>query len=557
MTKSLGTTVLSATDGRHQHALKLFEEGNYAEAARVLDGVLRIAESSEFWNDWATAQLMCNQVIESEYGYRRALEIDPSNVSAAGNLGVLLSSTARVPEALLLLERAVSASTGRERDALLGVINTCHKKLSTQGRKNSGIACRAKDCQSERAAAKQQSPHDVSAGREGETKVAGGSAVSSQASSSHAGVCFRGHIYGGSGYAEEAWPVALGISESQIPMQLVPVGPTTDAKRLLPDNPRRTLETLQHQRIDLSQGIFLQFAVADAWDMETFGRWCVARAMFETDRLPDGVAERCNAMDEVWVASRFNLETYVRAGVKESKLRYVPPGVDTHLFCQGVVPLQIPRKRGFNFLSVFDWHQRKGYDVLLRAYLQEFKPDEDVSLVLKVSQFNSSLTDLQGEITYFVERSLGLRLEDAPPIILVNGFIPQQDIPRLYATADCFVLPTRGEGYGRPFLEALSCQVPVIATGWSGQSDFLTQVNSYPIGYKLVPVPEDVDVEVFAGHRWAEPDLDHLRHLMRHVFSHQEEARSRAARGRGDMVRQYDWNVVIPQWVSELRRLHG
>ncbi len=519
---------------QHQQALKFFQESRYKEAVQVLDQVLKSLETSEIWNDWATAQLMCNRLVESEQGYRRALWIDPRNTSAAGNLGVLLARTGRLTEALPFLKGAAGRSSGRERDALLRLVRTCRGEESGQNQATTTLM-----------------PGHLTAQRD----AGSATVVSSHAHCAQAGIYFKGFVYGGSGYAEEAWVEALGVSECGIPVQLAPLGPATDTSNLLPIESRHKLEALQRRAVDLSQSIFLQYSMASAWDMEIYGRWCVVRTMFETDRLPDGVRERCNRMDEVWVPTRFNLETYARAGVEEKKLRLVPPGVDTQLFRPGAMPLQIPRKRGFNFISIFDWQLRKGYDILLLAYLREFKPDEDVALILKVSQLHDAFTDLQGHITWFVEREAGLRLENAPPIILINGYIPQREMPRLYATGDCFVLPTRGEGYGRPFMEALSCQIPVIATGWSGQADFLSHENSYLIDYSVAPVPEDVDVEIFAGHRWAEPDVDHLRQLMRQIFSHREEARQRAEQGRACMVQQYDWKVIIPRWVAESRRL--
>ncbi|MEJ2007788.1 MAG: glycosyltransferase [Acidobacteriota bacterium] len=559
-------TTVSGCQDRHCQAVKLFQEGNYKEAARILDGVLKDQATSEIWNDWATAKWMCGQVFQSERGYRCALSMDPANARAAGNLGVLLASTGRIPEALPLLEQAAAESSGKERDELFRLIQTFRGRISSRDRANGNLGSgnedrRTKEILSGSEAAFQPCQAicavDFSAGPANQGRAAFSMASPFHASAGRAGVYFKGHFYGGSGYAEEAWAEALGVSEREIPVQLVPVGDKSDTKGLLPEESRCKLEKLQRQTVDLSESVLLQFAVARAWDMETYGRWCVVRTMFETDRLPDGVSERCSAMDEIWVPSRFNLETYARAGVEESKLRLVPPGVDTHLFSPGVAPLQIPRKRGFNFLSILDWQQRKGYDALLHAYLREFKADEDVALVLKVTRHHGIVNDLQAEIAYFVEREAGVRLEKAPPIILINGFVSQSEMPRLYASADCFVLPTRGEGYGRPFLEALSCQVPVIATGWGGQTDFLSRENSYLLDYRLTPVPDDVDIEVFAGHRWADPDVDHLRRLMRHVFSHKEEAFRRAERGRAEMVRQYDWSTIIPCWVAEFRRLLG
>jgi hypothetical protein len=72
-----------------------------------------------------------------------------------------------------------------------------------------------------------------------------------------------------------------------------------------------------------------------------------------------------------------------------------------------------------------------------------------------------------------------------------------------------------------------------------------------------VPVPWNNDVELSAGHRWAEPSIEHLRHLMRHVVRAPRGcAKQKAARGRAEMVAKWDWEHVIRErWVPEFDRL--
>ncbi len=370
------------------------------------------------------------------------------------------------------------------------------------------------------------------------------------------GVLYQGFIFDGSGYSEETWVEALGLDAAGIHLQLQTLRIARDSKKLLPRDARRRLEELKRQRVDLSRGVFYVCAPPDLYDLSLSGIYRIARTMFETDRIPDGWAELCQTMDEIWVPCQFNVETFSGAGVDLKRLRVVHPGVDTQLFHPGVVPLAIPKTRGFNFVSVFDWHQRKGYDVLLRAYLNEFRADEDVALILKVYQINDPVSDLEAKLTHFIERRIGMRLEDAPPIILLNGYLPQSRMPQLYAAAQAFVLPSRGEGYGRPYMEAMACGLPVIATRWSGQMEFLNDHNGFPVEIEgLVEAPADVDMEYFVEHRWAQPSVDDLRRKMRHVMNDREDAQKRARCGRETMVRDFDWDVVIPQWVSEFRRL--
>ncbi|HXJ92347.1 MAG TPA: glycosyltransferase [Terriglobia bacterium] len=384
----------------------------------------------------------------------------------------------------------------------------------------------------------------------------GDEALASEVSSDlPAGVVFQALVYGGTGYAEAGWVEVLGLARSGIPVQLVPLGDKEDYRRLLPASARNALDALKLAKVDPARSVFYQGAMAYLWDLNTYGRCRVGHTMFETDRLPDGWARWCNAMDEVWVPSEFNRETFAAAGVDPHRLRVLPLGVDASLFRPGSKPFQWQQARGFKFLSMFDLQDRKGMDLLLKAYLAEFKANEDVCLILKITQHTDRMADPTALLTYFVEKEAGLSLEKTPPIILVQGFVPRAELPRLYASADAFVLPSRGEGFGLPYIEALACGLPVIATRWSSHLDFLHDGNSYLIDIEgLVPASWQ-DVEYFAGHRWAQPRVEHLRQLMRTVYSNREEARRRAEIGRQEILERWDWSVVVKRWVAEFRRL--
>jgi glycosyltransferase involved in cell wall biosynthesis len=371
------------------------------------------------------------------------------------------------------------------------------------------------------------------------------------------GVLVRGAVYGGSGYADETLAVVLGLAQRGIPLELQPMYMHSDVMNLLAPAVREHLEVLKMQRVDPATSVLFQCLTAHDFSRDLFARYRVGRTTFETDRLPIGWLEACLTMDEIWVPSHFNRRVFAAQGIPETKLRVLPEGVHTEIFRPDVEPLDIPHRRGFNFLSIFEWTQRKGPELLLRAYLTEFKADEDVALILKTYARPDPRTEILPRLVNFVEREVGIRLEDAPPIILLPGFMKNEDIPRLYRAADAFVLPSRGEGWGRPYMEALATECPVIASRWSGQMDFLHDKNSYLVDCKVVPTPPDIDVELYAGHCWAEPNLEQLRHLMRHVFTHREEAKRLAVRGRREMVEIWDWDVLIEQWMTEFMRLLG
>jgi glycosyltransferase involved in cell wall biosynthesis len=282
--------------------------------------------------------------------------------------------------------------------------------------------------------------------------------------------------------------------------------------------------------------------------------------MFETDRLPEGWAAACNRMDAIWVPSEFNRETFARAGVAVEKLRVVPGVLDLAAYDPGCAPLRIEGAHGFTFLSVFDWTLRKGWDVLLRAYVEEFRQEEAVTLVIKAT---SSLGYASGQlvetIADYLTGSLARDLNRIPRIVFLDALVPDAQMPHLYRAADCYVMPTRGEGWGRPFMEAMAMARPVIGTHWSGQTAFLDAENSLPLDYEVVEVPERAwrETPTYRGHHWAEPSVAHLRQLLRRVFEDRSLAREIGARARASLEARFSYARIARILAEEIERLRA
>jgi len=79
---------------------------------------------------------------------------------------------------------------------------------------------------------------------------------------------------------------------------------------------------------------------------------------------------------------------------------------------------------------------------------------------------------------------------------------------------------------------------PVIATGWSGNTDFMNVSNSFPVSYRLVELDRNVGPYP-AGDVWAEPSIEHAAELMRFVVDHSAEAKARGDEARRAIHRDY------------------
>ncbi|MBI5178718.1 MAG: glycosyltransferase family 4 protein [Nitrospinae bacterium] len=240
------------------------------------------------------------------------------------------------------------------------------------------------------------------------------------------------------------------------------------------------------------------------------GKIHIARVMLESDSLPRLWADVLNAMDEVWVASSFNQKTFARGGVDAKKIFVVPDMVDARF---SPVPAK-RRGKKFRFLSVFlDLSLRKGWDAMLYAFATRFSKNKNVEWVVQCAP--ESAKRLQAFIRHLKRQGMDCGN------ITVRGKTPSiEELAWLYRSANCYVLPTRGEGFGRPYLEAAACGVPVIATGWSGQLDFLNRKNSRLLKYRLVdiPAPAALDCYFLAGQKWAEPSGSDLENALREML---------------------------------------
>ncbi len=272
------------------------------------------------------------------------------------------------------------------------------------------------------------------------------------------------------------------------------------------------------------------------------GRYRIGYTMLEVDGIPSDWVDLCNSMDEVWVPSSFNAATFLGCGVQRP-IYVMPLGVNPDYF-NPLIRSYRPTER-FTFLSVFEWGERKAPEILLRAYDRAFSKHDDVLLILKVSNRDPSV-DVSAAIG-----ALNLRADGAPIALLYNHDLPAHQLGSLYRSADCFVLPTRGEGWGLPILEAMACGLPVIATKWSAHTEFVSEDTAYPIEVRRL-VAAEAKCPYYDGWRWAEPDEGHLVHLLRHVYEHREEAALKGKRASAEALSRWTWRHAAERIKSRL-----
>jgi len=287
----------------------------------------------------------------------------------------------------------------------------------------------------------------------------------------------------------------------------------------------------------------------------------VVRTMYETDSLPARWVQQLNTVDEIWVPTSFNEETFRTAGVT-TEISVVPGGVDLSWFRPDLPPLTLPIRASTTFLSVFEWSYRKAPDVLLRAWAEAFAPTDDVALVLRCfprSHFGD--TNATRHIEDLVDAELatiGRRRSDVAPIAVIGQHLSPDELRRLLCSADVYVSPTRGEGWGRPLVEAQACGKLVIATNWSGPAEVLDPSAALLIDIDgLEMVDGQMDIAHYRGQHWASPSAAHLVELMRWAAEHPDERVVMGGRGREDMERRWSWSAAAAVAQGRIAMLTG
>ena len=232
------------------------------------------------------------------------------------------------------------------------------------------------------------------------------------------------------------------------------------------------------------------------------------------------------------VRSQFNARTFRASGVTRP-IHVIPLGIDPGYFNPAI---RAPRmSEDFTFLSVFEWGERKAPEVLLRAFNSEFRASDRAVLVCKILNIDPGV-DVFDQIRRLELDPSGGRIHCS-----LNDVLPTYQLGMLYRSADCFVLTTRGEGWGMPILEAMACGLPVIATDWSAQCDFMNESNAYPLGVDRL-IPAVAKCPYYNGFRWADPSSADLRRLMRYVYQNPEAARAKGTHASQDVLSRWTWD---------------
>ena len=273
-------------------------------------------------------------------------------------------------------------------------------------------------------------------------------------------------------------------------------------------------------------------------------RHAIGLWFWEVERFPDRFHGAFELVDEVWAASRHianALRPVSPVPVYEVMLPVVPPEP-----ADGIGRAELGLPDGTLFLFAWDYRSvmaRKNPLGTLAAFTAAFPEPGAASLVLKCINSDAAPDHHRALLRAAAER---------PDVHVVDRYLSARERDALLHACDAYVSLHRAEGLGLVLAEAMALGKPVVATGYSGNADFMTADNSYPVPYKLVPIGPGADPYPAAA-RWAEPDIEAAARALREIQGRPDVARERGRRAASDIRNLRSPSIAGARMAQRLR----
>jgi len=257
-----------------------------------------------------------------------------------------------------------------------------------------------------------------------------------------------------------------------------------------------------------------------------YGSYNIGYWAWELETLPREWVSAIKFMHAIFVPSRF-CQAAIQRYTEKPVIVVAPPFSP----CSGSIGVK--RRHGlFRVVNVFRFgssFERKNPIALVKAFRLAFGADTQTQLVLKTSdgaRFPSEISRLR--------KAIG----DMDNVVVIDEVWPEDRLAEIIQSADVYASLHRSEGYGFPLAEAMVAGVPVLATNWSGNTDFCLPEHSFPVDFTLVPVRDGHgDYDQVSDARWAEPSVDHAAEQLQRIRNDIGGAHQRAQSGRQFLAR--------------------
>ena len=255
-------------------------------------------------------------------------------------------------------------------------------------------------------------------------------------------VHWYGHFTSYGGFSRQNRAFVFGLSNRGVRVKI-------DMQPLAIDVNSATMKELEFlAKLDVNPKAPKIYSATIPLDMNHNGKKIIY-TMMESESLHKNYVDKVNLFDEVWVPTHFAQKQFKKYGVHR-QTHVMPLGVDTERYfpTEKVNPASLGFDLNkFVFLSVFKWGYRKGFDILLKAYFDEFSSKDDVSLLLITRcETDNNPERIPSDISN-LRTGIDKSDDELPHLVVHTKNVQEKNLPKIYSMSDAFVLPSRGEGF--------------------------------------------------------------------------------------------------------------
>lgn len=304
-------------------------------------------------------------------------------------------------------------------------------------------------------------------------------------------------------------------------------------------------------------------------NVENFVGYCV----LEGNKIPQTWVQNMNYphVDLVMTPSEYCKQVFKNCGVTK-KIEVIPHGYDPELYkpVENNIPMLLELQDKFTFFGSgaiygLQKEDRKGLDILIEAFKDTFKDNEDVALALKVSTLYAKNSYAQQGKTFVLKDYLeSIGMDTSINVMWIEESMKPEQMVRLYNQVNVCVSPSRGEGFGLMPFEALACGVPIIVTGGGGFLQYANEKNA-----RLIKCKEDFPAEMRYPYfdepafnyaksllqgtapqetdylsNWFSLDVENLKEHMKWAYENYDEFKGMAMDYQPTMKEQHTWDAV-------------
>ena len=373
-------------------------------------------------------------------------------------------------------------------------------------------------------------------------------------------VLLRGPLLSRSGYGVHARQVLRYLLQNpniEVKTQITPWGITPWCVNHEADNGligEALSRSIDSPRSDFD--VSVQVQLPNEWDASLAKKNVGVTAAVETDfSNPSWASVHCSKMDLVIVPSQHAKDSLLSKSFTRTPIEVVPETFFDEILSEPKGDLDLDNvKTNFNFLTVgvltglSPETDRKNTLFLIKWFLEEFKDDPEVGLIIKTNQGRDTTIDRKVTTKMLRQVIKEVKSGDFPKVYLLHGTMDRDSMNGLYKheKVKAFISATRGEGFGLPFIESAAADLPVLATDWSSHTEFLNLGKWIKFDNELQSIPESrVDNQIFMkGMKWAEVNESDFKKKIR-KFRNNSSIPDEWAKDLGQKIRdKYSWLEV-------------